>query len=78
MSWGLRSLVSLAVHNVQYVLEDPAVVRYWKEARSGKNVTLPEWQYFYKSIEAGTTRYQKRNVEKDLSKSLGIFLTSKL
>jgi hypothetical protein len=68
MSWGLRSLASLAAHNTQYVAKDPSVIRYWTAAKSGKHVTQNEWQSFYKSIEAGTTAYQRRDVERDLSK----------
>jgi hypothetical protein len=70
MKWGLESLVSLAIHDVQYVCPDPNIIQYWKVESSGKHVTQDDWVALHKSIYAGETRYQRRDVEKDLSRHL--------
>lgn len=77
MRWSLSSLSDLAAANAVYVMEDPGVIQYWKKP-SGKGVSLAEWTALYKSIEAGTTRFEERNIDKDLGKYFNLLYMTKL
>lgn len=65
MKWSLSSLLDLAAAHTIYVMEDSNIIQYWMFP-SGRGVSLAQWTTLYKSIEAGTTRFEGRNVDEDL------------